>query len=406
MTTLTQEQQALLMLLRQSLGGESGGLPEDLNWEELDTLAKQQGVIALAYGGAVALKAELPEELRQKWNQRTIMGAVRSERLLTVQDEVLSWLEAAGIPSVILKGSSVARYYPQPELRVLGDIDLLVPKTHLEQVQEILMQKGFRMHESDHDFHIGFDRKGAYVEVHYDVTKLPNCRGGEATQNETAHFLDHPKCGSLAHHRFPALTESHQALMMLLHMARHMMEGGIGLRQLCDWAMYLANEDSESFARDTVPMLAQCGLLRYAQIASSACVRYLGLPKAYAYWCEDVTEFQTRAFLEDVFSCGNMGSADSGEFGRALALGKSPETKRTYLGMLFANLTKIANYNFPITQKHKWLLPIFWVYLPLRYWVRSLLGLRQKKSVIEVAQSAKAKQDFFTMLELFETEEP
>lgn len=398
------EQQALLALLRQSLWGESGGFHEKLNWETLDTMAKQQGVISLAYDGAVALKAALPEQIRQTWNRRTMAGVVRNERLLVAQDEVLSWLDAAGIPAAILKGSSVARHYPQPELRVLGDVDILVPRAQVEQVQQILQRNGYRMHESDHNFHIGFDRDGAYVEIHYDVISLPDCKGANAVQKETAHFLDHTDRGQVRTHTFPVLAQHHQALMLLLHMVRHMMEGGIGLRQLCDWAMYLANADAEHFTRNTVPVLERCGLLRYAQIATGTCVRYLGMPKKYALWCENVDAFQTQAFLEDILSCGNMGTADSGKIGRTLAKGSTPEKKQSYLGTVLANLTRIANYRFPITRTQKWLLPIFWVYLPLRYWVRSLLGLRQKQSVIKVAQDAKAKQEFFNMLELFETE--
>ncbi|MBQ9844164.1 MAG: nucleotidyltransferase family protein [Oscillospiraceae bacterium] len=401
---MTLEQKTLLKLLRQALWEDGSSLSAEVDWNLIDTMAKQQGVISLAYDGAVALKAALPEEIRQTWNRLTLAGVVRNERLLAAQDEVLSWLDAAGIPAAILKGSSVARHYPQPELRVLGDVDILVPHAQVEQVQQILQRNGYRLHESDHNFHIGFDRAGAYVEIHYDVTTLPECRGGNAVQKETARFLDHTDCGQVHTHAFPVLSQHHHALMLLLHMVRHMTEGGIGLRQLCDWAMYLANTDTESFAQNTVPVLERCGLLRYAQIATGTCVRYLGLPKKYALWCENVDAFQTQAFLEDVLSCGNMGAADSGKIGRALAKGSTPEKKQSYLGTVFANLTRIANYRFPVTRTRKWLLPIFWVYLPVRYWVRSLLGLRQKQSVIKVAQDAKEKQEFFNMLELFETE--
>ena len=40
----------------------------------------------------------------------------------------LEVLAAAGIPSRVLKGVALAHTaYPQPELRVFGDVDLLVP---------------------------------------------------------------------------------------------------------------------------------------------------------------------------------------------------------------------------------------------------------------------------------------
>lgn len=111
---MTLEQKTLLKLLRQALWEDGSSLSAEVDWNLIDTMAKQQGVISLAYDGAVALKAALPEEIRQTWNRLTLAGVVRNERLLAAQDEVLGWLDAAGIPAAILKGSSVARHYPQP----------------------------------------------------------------------------------------------------------------------------------------------------------------------------------------------------------------------------------------------------------------------------------------------------
>ena len=46
-----------------------------------------------------------------------------------------------------MKGSSNSRNYPQPDLRVLGDIDILVNRESLEQVQAILEEQGYQLHE-------------------------------------------------------------------------------------------------------------------------------------------------------------------------------------------------------------------------------------------------------------------
>ena len=398
------EQQALLTLLRNALWHQPGTLPEQLNWETLDTMAKQQGVLALIYDGAVALKVQMPAELKQKWNQLTLTAVMKNERLLVAQDQLLEQLQQADIPAVILKGSSVAQYYPQPDLRVLGDIDVLIPSECLEQAKPIMAQCGYESQGSGHDFHLGYSRPGVYVELHYDVTTLPQCRGGDMAKLEIQNFLKYRERGAMENHGFPMLSERHQALMLLLHMVRHMLGGGIGLRQLSDWAMYVAAVDPEKIKNDIAPMLERCGLLRYAQVATVTCVRYLGLPQRHAAWCEGVTDEDTGAFMQDLFRAGNMGSADSEQIGRLLAKGSVWEGKRSLLNVSLAGLSEYATRRYPITRKHRWLLPFFWVYMPVQYGLRSLLGLRKKKSVTQALRNAKNQQNFLEKLNIFEVE--
>lgn len=405
MNHLSAEQQTLLILLRQSLWQESSPLPDRIDWMAVDVMARQQAVVSMAYDGAVSLKAELPPEIKQKWNQRTMGGVIRNEQLLMAQDQVLGWLDQEKIPAAILKGSSVSRYYPQPDLRVLGDIDILIPRDKVERIREILVCNGYTFHESDHEFHLGFSKPGAYVEIHYDVTTLPNSQGGEMIRNEIAKFLENRDRACLMGHDFPVLCQNYQALSLLLHMVRHMTEGGIGLRQLCDWALYVSNTDPEYFAEVTAPMLERCGLLRYAQVATWTCVRWIGLPEQYALWCVNVTDENAQAFVLDIFRGGNMGNADSEKMGRALSRSVARGEKQSFIKMVLASLTELAYRNFPVAKKYKILLPFYWIYLPVRYWVRSIWGLREKKSLTEAAKNAKTQQDFYNMLGIYSTDE-
>ena len=404
MKYFTMEQQVLLTLLRQSLWRESDSLPEAMNWESLDTMAKQQGVLALCYDGAVALKAQMPAQLKQKWNQQTLMGVMKNQRLLAAQDQLMGQLQQAEIPAAILKGSSVARCYPQPDLRILGDIDVLIPRECLEAVKPIMTELGYQFHESDHEFHLGYGRPDAYVEVHYNVTILPECRGAEATKAQIANFLRDRVAAEQQDHPFAMLSSTHQALMLLLHMVRHMLESGIGLRQLCDWMMYLAHEDPVHFQEDTVPVLEACGLLRYAKVSTAACIAYLGLPEIHGAWCKDVSGKDTLVFMENLFQGGNMGKADSDQIGRLLAKDSALGEKKSFLKMSLASLSAYIRSQYPITQKHRWLVPSFWIFLPIRYWIRSLLGLRKKKSVTQALKNAKKHRNFLETLEIFQVD--
>lgn len=405
MKHLTPEQQAILLLLRQSLWGAPCGVPSGVNWETADRIAKEQAVISYAYDGAMTMKAEIPPEILQKWKNTLFRGVAKNERLLKAQDELVAKFAQAEIPAVILKGSSVARYYPQPDLRILGDTDILVKKADVERAREILEQIGYVFHEADHEFHMGFTRPGSYVELHYNVTYFPDSAGGRITAAEIEGFLEDIHQGSVGNHHFPVLSERNQGLSLLLHMIRHMFEGGIGLRQLSDWAVYVANADAVRFAETTVPMLERCGLLQYAKVATRACVLYLGLPERDLSWCEGVEEEMCRAFLTEVFCGGNMGTADKESAGSWFTDEKAMGNAYSSLEAIFARLTRLSYQNYPITRKCKILLPFFWVFLPIRYWVRSLLGLRPKKSVTGVVGAAKRRRQLYDMLKMYEVDD-
>lgn len=403
MNLLSMEQQTVLLLLRKSLWGETTVLPKEVNWQTVDTVVKQQAVVPLVYDGAVALKASVPPEVLQGWKATLFRGLVRNEKLLAAQDTLMAQFAQEGIPVVVLKGSSVSRYYPQPGLRILGDIDLLVGRESVSAAKRIIETLGYEQCTSDHDFHIGYRKPGSYVELHYDVTKLPDSAGGKVTQKITARFLEDTRRETMDHHVFPVLSETHQAIMLLLHMIRHMFDLGIGLRQLCDWAVYISNADPAVFQKQTLPLLSRCGLLQYAEAATGACVHYLGLPIKNVSWCAAEKSELYRSFIADVFRSGNMGAANEA-MGSLFTDSEAMGTGQTALQALVVGVNRLAYMHFPVMKQHKILLPLAWVYLPIRYFIRSMLGLRPRKSARKVAASAKKRRELYEMLGIFEIE--
>lgn len=405
MNHLSKEQRTLLMLLRSSLWRDSVAIPPDMDWAVTGKYAKEQGVLSFLYDGAVTAKAEVPAELLTKWKNATFQGVIRNERLLHAQDELLTWFEQAGILCVVLKGSSVARYYPQPDLRVLGDIDVLVDKSDVDTAREILEQHGYAFHESDHEFHMGFTRPGSYVELHYNVTKLPDSAGGRAAGKVIDTFLSDIKQSCIGNHRFPTLSETNQAIMLLLHMIRHMFESGIGLRQLCDWAVYMASVETTNFENGTLSILEQCGLKKYAEIATRACIKYLGLSEENMAWCECVSEEECGLFISDVFREGNMGSANHERMASWLIDSSEMGNKSSSLKALIVRLNQLAYLHFPVVKKCPLLLPLFWLYLPVRYFWRAMLGKRPKRSLQNAVKNAKKQRDLYETVKAFDIED-
>lgn len=151
---------ALIALLGDALVRAGGGAPvadQTAVWDELDAddwalfgeLAQGEGVAPLAYweieqaGRGDQLPAVVWNGLRE-----TGMGlAVRNLRFFRALDDVLDRLATAGIGAIVLKGPALARtVYPNPLLRPMSDVDILVRSCDVAAAVDVLLQQGWTRH--------------------------------------------------------------------------------------------------------------------------------------------------------------------------------------------------------------------------------------------------------------------
>ncbi len=113
-------------------------------WQEIPTQAETHGLAPLLYthlqAAGVSLPPAIKRELQGLYLRHKHANQVRGE----VLTEILTAYQAAGIQALILKGAALAHLiYPQPGLRPMRDIDLLVHPTQATQAQYLLTELGF-----------------------------------------------------------------------------------------------------------------------------------------------------------------------------------------------------------------------------------------------------------------------
>ena len=405
MNGLNVNQQALLILVRGALWSSMEELPE-ADWGEVEKLAISQGVLWMLYLGAKKYPQQIPADRVRIWRGSMHAIVLNNEQINDVQVALVEWLAQNGIRAAILKGTSCSRYYPYPEARSLGDIDILVDEAHLGEVRDYLISQGYMPSQEDHEFHVAYYGKDAVIEVHSAITNVPDSLGGLAVRREMSRFLDSIEIVNINEMVFPGLSTVHHTLMLLLHMERHMVIGGIGLRQLCDWATFVNGSEREHWKNGTLALLDNCGLLIYAKALTQTCVKFLGLDPAKADWCNGVVDERTDEIIADVFRGGSMGRADTESIGNLFtdraALGNKHQGK---VWGIISYLNKLAYKNWPITQKSKILLPLCWIYIPMRYWVRSLLGDRRKLDYAQIIGVSNQRERLYKSLKLYEINE-
>jgi hypothetical protein len=124
------------------LEGQPEAAPE-IDWPTLVERAQRNGVAPLLYRRLREMPPIPPaalEPLRQAYYQNAAANTLRYREL----GQVLSALEAASIPAIVLKGPALAlTIYPDPALRVIGDLDLLVRREQVEQAMAALQSLGY-----------------------------------------------------------------------------------------------------------------------------------------------------------------------------------------------------------------------------------------------------------------------
>lgn len=401
---LTHQQETLLQFVRRTLWQENLPLQDD-DWNEIETLAGEQGVLWMLYPGSKSAQAHIPQEKRTEWRSACISGVFDNQRLNAFQEEWLQWLAGKKIRAAVLKGTSCSRYYAFPNMRPLGDIDILVDPENVDEAASDLQKRGFVESTIPHGFHRGFSLNGITIEVHVRCSELPRGTGADAAMRAEKTYLDEIQMAEMEGMRFPVLTQEHQALMLLMHMERHMQEDGLGLRQLCDWAAFVHGSDSARW-EGAASLLKSCGLYQYACVVTWACVKYLGLQSACAAWAEKVDDSLMEAFMQDVFARGSFGKADDQHAGSLFsdrsAMGKKGQG--ALQGML-AKMTSLAHRKYPITRRCAILLPVFYLYIPVNYVVRSLFGKGTRRDLRKTIANSKKRQRLYGALHLYEVEE-
>lgn len=370
-------------------------------WEDILYTAEDQGVLFLVLQGCPVIRRQVSATSWQKWRSKLLSTMIHNESILATQCKIMTYLQGAGIPCVVLKGSSLSVCYINPSARALGDIDLLIPAKKIKSASAILTSLGFHAPKDSyaHPYHIDFYQNNIVVELHYAVSTFPDSPAGKEAKQYMEAWQENIQQKHMGKYTFWCLSASRQALSLLVHMERHMTTGCIGLRQLCDWAVFLTSITPDDLAAQICPELKRCGLGQFAAVLTQTAIRYLGLNSAYGLCFPPVREHLVRAMMEEILRIGSIHNKNNTDDGSSFFVDESGT--KSSMRVFICKMNALARRKFPFTQKLPFLLPLFWIYIPLRYWFRSLTGKRRRKSLLHTITITNHRKQLYRSLDLF-----
>ena len=304
---MNKEQICLLKILLSHISGTSNLATVDCDINLLLQEARMQSVFSIIYN---AVQKSIPDDTQATWQETAQYALINNMRVSRLHSEIDKLL--GDIPYVILKGNASAYYYKKPLLRTMGDVDFLVNEADVSRVAKIIEDNGFTAEEDKGGIHIGFHRDEEMfrdsVELHRSINGIPSGKSGELIKSYLADIIETSIRVGSSNTAYNMPDKFHHGFVMLLHTASHLKSEGMGLRHLCDWAVYINTFDDSEWRAMFEDKLKACGLWRYAQIISKCCVKYLGCKDQP--WMGEVEAEILEGLIEDILEAGNFGHKD------------------------------------------------------------------------------------------------
>ena len=247
MMIVSKQHQIFFDFLRFSIGPKSE-IPSSLkeaDWKALYRIAKKQCLVGILFNGIKKLPAEhvgMKKELLLQWMAESQMLEKANVRLNDVAIQVSEWFRKKGFRTCILKGQGNALMYLNPYSRTPGDIDIWVEGGDKRVISFV---RSISPHEKACYHHIEFPSyKGVEVEVHYRPSFLLRFRHNRKLQKyyervKEEQFSHRVMLGEQGEIAIP--TVEFNLIFQLTHIFSHLMNEGIGLRQLVDYYYVLCD---------------------------------------------------------------------------------------------------------------------------------------------------------------------
>lgn len=244
---MTKSQKQLLTLLKFAINSEwiDSEIIPDADGKELFELALRQNLYSYLYPIIITHKKKIgiDEHTIQRWRTATVRAAATQLHNNQELFDIFNIFRSSNISVISLKGLVLKQLYPQPEIRNMSDIDLLVKEEDIEKCIRLLKAHGYFPHDDDLKnpkyMHVEMIKSGSYsVELHrtlwhYTIMKRMD------SKKWLSHIWEHQRPVEIGNLHFNALSLEDEFINLVIHFARHIMTSGANLRNLCDICLFI-----------------------------------------------------------------------------------------------------------------------------------------------------------------------
>lgn len=283
--------EVLFKLLKIAISGKSDEITSRVDWMEVQSIALEQNVIAMAFDAIECLpKSQQPDlDALMEWLGQTSFVEQTYELQWTAAKELGDVVSKENIRTFVMKGFSISTLYSHPNHRASCDLDTYCVNENgqcaNEEVDKLIEVNGIDVDRSYYK-NSKFCFKGLTVENHRHLLPV---KGSKKAKNFEARLLDvlmpnTPIYIGDTHLESPS--PLFLAVHVLAHAQEHFFEEGINLRHVCDWALCLklsGDKDGKTFWTDWKRICEEFGLLKFGYALSRLAHNICGVEIPFDY---------------------------------------------------------------------------------------------------------------------------
>ncbi len=351
-----------LSVLRSFVDGSTPLAATEENWSalaELSYINNTRGILSYVYKAHPdQAPAEVRPQLRRHCLQEISLYARRAEQTKLLSGE----LSRNGIRHILFKGFVLRQYYPVPELRTYGDVDIIIGREDRQKSDQLMLELGFTR-KDDWEPSFSYLRDTEYYEFHSRIIGLDVTDKADFV-TYFADILPHTRPATVVEQPLALeFTPEFHFIYLLTHIAKHINGSGAGVRMYLDIAFFLRHFENTLNWSWILQELEKLQLRDFANVVLTAVERWFGV--AAPVELRPVPEAVMADFLDFTLSGGVYGYAgrDKGTVFLKQHNRNEAEVSRTKTLLYHAfPPAKALEGRFAYLQKHPWLLPAAWIH--------------------------------------------
>lgn len=350
------------------------------------------------------------KELLEIWQNNTIVSGIRQTVLCEKIKSIFAEFNNCKIDYLPLKGLILRDLYPKRELRTMGDADILIHKNDFNRVKEVLEKFGYRQLESNDIHTLFYHEQQLIIEMHWSLiydkyfNKSSIINNSSWLNAKNSLFYGIP---------IRKLSNEDMLLHLCIHMATHLIDGGFGFRQLCDFVLFVNNNKEDIKWGYFNDKAIEFGVNKFINILFDVYKKLFNLDmpaefKQYNTENNAKDDRATDALINEIFKSGVFGGRDANQIVKSTAIRYHKNKNKTgniskkdyFLALLFPSAKMYTNkYNY--ARKYPILTPFFWVHHFFNGIFRKEFLFKDKLlSVFKAPGEAQRKQELLSKLGL------
>lgn len=370
------EQNYIIELLKCAITNTTPSTPdESLDWDVVFNYAKIHRIVPVLYFSI----QNLPEEYKSKVTnldqyelayKSNLVDDANRENEISIITKLLA---SNDVDYILLKGSVTKHFYPDTSMRMMSDVDVLYRNADSKDIKTMLEENGYTQTKST-------PKDAMYLSSN----KLVKVEMQESLLDDGftdwLKYLDSiwDRCEKNTDKEY-TMTPEDFYIYHIVHMAKHFINGGIGLRHVLDtWVIKNHYQDLDSEYAEKI--FKELSLDKFENTVTDLC----------KYWFEDNIPSNKKAIgliSEYIFENGAFGNISQQSVNEA-ATGSTSSTKEK----IFPSKQTMANYYGDIITNHPSTIPFHWIRLTFERIFKNHDKTKIKiKSISNVSETQKEK---------------